>query len=601
MLGLLKQRSFGFLVGSQLLGAFNDNAFKQLVLLLTVTATTADAVPWIRDSGLAVAADGSNQQWLPATLFGLPFVLLCSFTGSLADRFSKSRIIKIANALEIAVMACALGAFALESYAALLGVVFLMGAQSALFGPSKYGILPELVGTRNLSGANAIVQTSTTLAILGGVVLGGFLSGAFAHALWIPALVYVALASVGWLVSLPIEHQPAHAPDRPLRVNPFGAIPSQWRETVRVPRLLVCVLGSAFYYFVGALMLLLVNEYGIHVLELTKEQTSLLLAPVIVGIAAGAFLAGKLSGPRIEGGLVPLGLLGMVASLLAIHVAPLSTGWVGSCLGALGLFSGIFCLPIRTLVQVLPRDEARGSVIGLSQVFDFVGILSAGPAFKAMQSGGLGAGAMFTAVALLCLAAFLVSLRFAAHFTVRFVVWVLAHTLYRVKARGLEHLPARAPGGRGGALLVANHVSFVDAVLIAAVAGRDVRFLMFRGFFETPLLGWFARKMGAIPVSSSDSRAEKDQALAQAAALARDGALVCIFAEGAITRTGHVMPFASGMEKIARAAVVPVLPVALDRLWGSIFSFSGGRVFTKLPRQIPYKVDVAVGAPLGSD
>ncbi|MEM6672170.1 MAG: MFS transporter [Planctomycetota bacterium] len=596
MLRLLKKRSFGSLVASQFLGAFNDNAFKQLVLLLTVAAVTASGVPWIAESPLAVDANGQNRQWLPATVFGIPFVLFCSLTGALADKVSKSTIIKVANFIEIIVMAGALLALSLQSYGLLLGVVFCMGAQSALFGPSKYGILREIVDAKDISRANALIQTTTTIAILLGIIVAGVLAQSFGDMLWVPGLAYVAFATVGFLFSLPIERQEARHPERPIPWFVPGEMARQWRALRGHPTLSVSVFGSAFYWFMGALLILVINEYGLLVLQLDQKQTSLLVAPVIIGIAAGAVVAGKLSGDRIEGGLAPLGLLGMAGSLLAVQVAPLNTIWVGTCFGALGLASGIFSLPIRTLVQVLPEDDSRGAVLGFSQTLDFVGILSAGPFMLLMQQLGLSAPAMTLVSALLIVAAFLVSLRYAAHFTVRLVVWVLVHTFYRLNVRGFANLPSK-----GGALLVANHVSFVDALLVAAAAGRPVRFLMHRSFFDVPLVGWFARKMEAIPVSSADSRDKTEAALETAAAAARNGELVCIFAEGALTRTGHLMPFATGMESIASSAEVPVIPVALDRLWGSIFSHYGGRVFWKLPRRIPYKVDVAVGEPLPSN
>ncbi len=595
MLGLLKKRSFGSLVASQFLGAFNDNAFKQLVLLLAVSAVTADALPWVAESPLAVSADGQNLQWVVATLFSLPFMVLCPLTGALADKFSKSTIIKIANVLEIIVMCGALTAFALESYALLLVVVFMMGSQSALFGPSKYGIVREVVADKDMTRANAVLQTTTTIAILGGVVLAGSLGKHFGHALWIPGIAYVVLALVGFLFSIPIEHQPPKNPQRSIPWFTPGEMWRQWQSVKGHTALIVSIFGSAFFYFVGALLLLVVNEYGLLVLGLDKAQASLLLAPTIVGIAVGAVIANKLSGDRIEGGLVPLGLFGMAGALLAIQLAPHSVAWVATCLGVLGTASGVFSLPIRTLVQILPEDSSRGAVIGFSQVFDFTGIMLAGPFFFLMQKAGLAAPGMTIAMGFLVIAGFLVSLRYAAHFSVRFVAWGLAHTFYRLKVRGVPNVPAK-----GGALLVANHVTFVDAILVAAVAGRPVRFLMFRGFLDVPVLGWFARKMNVIPISSSDAREDKDAALQLAAAAAADGDLVCIFAEGALTRSGHLMPFASGLERIAERAGVPILPVALDRLWGSIFSHEGKRLFWRLPKRLPFKVDVSIGAPLAS-
>jgi len=596
MLHLLKLRSFAALLTTQFLGAFNDNAFKQLVLLLTVSAVTTEAIPWVVDSGLAVDAAGNNRQGLVATLFALPFVLLCTTTGALADRYSKSTIIKLANLLEILVMGVALTALCLESFGLLLATVFLMGAQSALFGPSKYGSIRELVPARDMSRANALIQTTTTLAILIGVGLAGFLAQNFHDKLWIPGIAYVAFAVFGWLASLPIEHLAPRRPERALRVNVFAEAREQWCAVRGDSLLKVAVFGSAFYYLIGALLLLVVNEYGLNGLGLDKQNTSLLMAPVVLGIAIGAIGAGRISGDRIEGGLVPLGVLGMAAPLFIMGFGPPSHMLALGMLFVLGIASGAGSLPVRTLVQVLPKDDRRGAVLGFSQTMDFTGILLAGPVFMLFQALGFGGRAMMAAVGALMLLALIPALRFAAHHSLRLVVWLVVHTAYRIRVRGAEHLPAE-----GGALLVANHVSYVDAMLVAAAAKRPVRFLMFRPYFDVPVLGWFARRMDAIPVAAGDEPEERERALATAAEAARNGELVCIFAEGGITRTGHLMPFARGMESIARDAGVPVLPVALDRLWGSLFSFRRGKGRLAQLRGLPFRVDIGIGAPMPSD
>jgi acyl-[acyl-carrier-protein]-phospholipid O-acyltransferase/long-chain-fatty-acid--[acyl-carrier-protein] ligase len=596
MLHLLKLRSFSALLTSQFLGAFNDNAFKQLVMLLTVSAATTEAIPWVAESGYALDAAGNNRQGVVAFLFALPFVLLCTTTGALADRFSKSTIIKLANVLEIVVMGLALFALYSESYRFLLATVFFMGAQSALFGPSKYGSIRELVQPQDMSRANALIQTTTTLAILLGVGLAGVLAEKFSDALWVPGMAYIGFAVLGWLASLPIQHLPPRQPERRIRVNAFAEAREQWRAVRGQGLLVVAVFGSAYYYLVGALLFLVVNEYGMLGLGLNKQDTSMLMMPVVLGIAAGAVIAGRVSGDRIEGGLVPIGVVGMAGALLALGLGPASHGFAQVMLGLLGLASGMGSLPVRTLVQVLPKDERRGAVLGFSQTLDFVGILLAGPVFSLFQALGFGGRTMMTAVGVMVLAALLPAFRFAGHHALRLVLWLLVHTLYRIRVRGADNVPTS-----GGALLVANHVSFVDALLVAAAAKRPVRFLMFRPFFDLPVLGWFAQRMNAIPVAAGDSPEDRELALGLAAEAARNGELVCIFAEGGITRTGHLMPFAAGMETIARRANVPIIPVALDRLWGSMFSFAGGKAVKKLPRALPYRVDLAVGVPVAPD
>jgi acyl-[acyl-carrier-protein]-phospholipid O-acyltransferase/long-chain-fatty-acid--[acyl-carrier-protein] ligase len=601
MLGLLKKRSFGAMTLSQFLGAFNDNAFKQVIVLLA-TAVAAGAGPgeamgWVTSHPMG----GGLPSWLsaqaiPPFLFSLPFVIFGPLTGSLADRVSKSRIIQVANFLEIVVMGVATLAFWLTDYGVLLGAVFLMGTQSAIFGPSKYGCIKEMVGSRELSRANALIQSSTMIAVLAGVFLGGIFRDQLGDRLWMAGVWYVAFATLGWLCSLRIEPLPAADPGRPVSWNPVSELMSHWRATEGQRHLVLSIIASSFFYLMAASFLIVIPTYG-RWMGLSDTHTSVLTAMPGLGIIAGAVIAGRVSGDRIEGGLIPLGLLGMAASLLATSFAPVNIAWVSVCLLGMGLFSGLFTIPVRCLIQSLPREEKRGAVQGLAEVMDFVGILLATPLFIFWDKGlALEPPQMFVVGGVIMALGGIASLVLAGEFLVRLVLLTLTHTLYRLRVSGGENLPEE-----GGALLVANHVSFVDGMLVGAVAQRPARFLVYRDYLDLPVIGSFARRMGFIPVSSGDTPEEKAQALDEAAQAAREGSLVCIFAEGSITRTGTMLPFAKGLEVIARGADVPIIPIGLDRLWGSIFSFEGGSFFWKWPHRLPYPVDVVVGKPLPSD
>lgn len=593
MFRLLAQRSFSALTLTQFLGAFNDNAFKQLVLLLAASVGVAGGIDWVATHPLAI----EWGQVLPATLFALPFVLLGPLTGSLADRCSKTTVIRAANLLEIVVMGGALAAFVLESYPVLLGVLGAMGAQSALFGPSKYGVIVELVGRKSLSSGNAMIQMTTMLAILGGAMLGGALLDGFHDRLWIPGMLYVGLASLGWLCSLLIRPLPAADPERVLDWNPARELARHWRETDGNRPLILVIFGSAFFYLVGASLLLIVNEAGVaH--GLSGKETSLLNAMTVSGIAVGSLIAGWVSRDRIEPGLIPIGLGGMAACLFVVPLYPDSLLVLRLALLGLGICAGLFTIPVRALLQALPREDKRGSILGLSEVMDFIGILAASSiVFRLLDAGlELTPPEMFAVMGVLVLVFTVGSLVYTAEFLLRLMLFLLTHTGYRIRARGLQHLP-----GEGGALLVANHVSFIDPLLIYASSPRPVRFLVYRGYTRVPLIGWFVKKMGAIPVDAEDSAASKRAALKAASDSIEAGELVCIFAEGAITRSGKLLTFRRGLELIARRAEAPIVPVALDRLWGSIFSFESGRFFWKWPRRFPYIVDLVVGEPLPAD
>lgn len=592
MFDLLKKRSFGAMTLSQFLGAFNDNAFKILVLLLVASLDGDKAPEWVRQSSLA-------REWgqgLVAFLFALPFVMFGPLTGALADKVSKSSIIRAANVLEILVMGAATTALVLLSYDGLLLVVFLMGTQSALFGPAKYGVIKELVGEAELGRANALIQSSTMVAILLGNVVGGFIAANVTSAPWVAGLWYMSFATLGWIASTRIQKLPAADPERVMLWNPIKEFRHHWGAMQGNRFLVLAVLASGLFYLLAALFTNIVVQYGTWI-GLPSERIPMLNVPTILGIVCGAVVAGRFCRRHVEGGLIPLGLLGMSFSALLVLFAPKSVPLLCVSLWGIGFFTGIFTIPIRCLIQGLPADEQRGSVQGLAETTDFVGILMAGLVFFLLEKQfGFGALQNHVIGGLLTLSLGIASMFLAGEYALRLLLLVLARTFFRVKVHGLEHLPEK-----GGALLVANHVSLADAVLVAAASPRPVRFLMYRSYFDIPVLGWFARRMGAMPISSKDSPSQRREALALAAQRAAEGEVVCIFAEGSITRTGMMSAFASGFERIAEDSKVPIVPVALDRLWGSIFSYHGGRTIWKRPQRLIHRVDVAFGEALPAE
>jgi acyl-[acyl-carrier-protein]-phospholipid O-acyltransferase/long-chain-fatty-acid--[acyl-carrier-protein] ligase len=570
---------------TQFLGAFNDNAFKQLVLLVSLSATLS----WVADLGWAA----ESGQALASALFAIPFVTFGALTGTLADRVSKSRIIVLAKVLEAVVMALALVAFMLRSFPALLGVIFLMGLQSTLFGPSKYGSIPEMVETKDLSRANGLIQMTTFLAIIFGAAIGGQLLESFEARLWIPALIFLVIAGIGTGTSLGIRALPAADPARRLTWNVFTEIRSHWRVAAADKTLTLCLFASGFFFLVGGTLLLVVNQYGTW-LGLGGGDIGLLLALLSLGIAIGSILAVKISGDRIEGGLVPLGLLGIALSLLLVRFDPSSLVLLRCTLVGAGICAGLFTVPIRALIQHRPPAAERGAVLGLSEVMDFTGVLASSAVFYLLHGVlHLEPASMLTVVSIGTLVFLAGTLLFTAEFAIRLALMGLVLGLYRIRTTGRENVPEE-----GGALVVCNHLSFIDGFLVSAACPRPMRFLMFAPYFRLPIIGALARLMGTVPVSAEDSREAKDASIAAAAEAAASGELVCIFAEGAITRSGALLPFATGLERIATRGDVPIIPVALDRVWGSIFSFDRGRAFFKWPQRFPHPVDVSFGKPL---
>ncbi|MFT7487445.1 MAG: acyl-[acyl-carrier-protein]-phospholipid O-acyltransferase, partial [Candidatus Paceibacteria bacterium] len=585
---LLRQRSFAALTLTQFLGAFNDNAFKQLVLLLSFSS----ALPWIAETPW-VAAWGQSAA---LASFALPFILFGVLTGNLADRFSKRRVMIASNAAEVIVMILGGLAFALGRYEAVLVVLFLMGTQSSFFGPSKYGSIPELTEPRHLSRANGIIQMTTSIAIVMGTALGGKLFDLYEGDLMVAVSIFVSISVVGWLASLLMKSLPAAAPERRIRFNPFGELRRQLGLVRGDRALTLSLVASAFFYLVGAVLMLVINQYG-RWLALSGGEIALLLAVLSLGIGFGSLLAAKLSGDRIESGLIPAGLVGMAFCTLGVLIAPSSVNWFRACLFATGLCAGLFSVPIRALIQHLPDPANRGSILGLAEVADFTGIFLAAGVFAVLNGSlGLTPPTMMAVMGGIILLFAAGSVFYTAEFALRFWLAIMIRTVYRVRTEGIGNVPRR-----GGALLVCNHLSFVDAFLVSVAVGRPVRFMMYRAFFDLPVVGHFARWVKAIPVSAEDGREAKQQSLQHAAQLLRQGELVCIFAEGSISRSGSLLGFRRGLERIARIAGTPILPVALDGVWGSIFSFDRGRFFWKMPKRVPFPVDVSIGEAMPCD
>ena len=350
---------------------------------------------------------------------------------------------------------------------------------------------------------------------------------------------------------------------------------------------MLSVIASGFYWLIGASLMLAVNVYGSWI-GLTEVQTSLMLGGLALGIAAGSLLAGKISGDRIESGLVPLGLLGMGASLCSVFFAPRSVGWLVTCLVVAGMSAGLFSIPIRALIQKRPAADKRGSVLGLTEFVDFTCMFLAAGAFYLLDGVlELSPPAIFAVLGVSSLVFMIGSLFYTAEFAMRLVVLLLIHTVYKIRVKGRDHVPAK-----GGALLVCNHLSYIDPLLVGATLSRKVHFMMHRSFFDKPIVGHFARMFGTIPVSAEDSPKEKIRSLQKAAELAAEGRLVCIFAEGAITRTGCALALrARAWRSIARkAADVPVVPGRARPPLGQRLQLlrRAARCSGRRPSRIPY-------------
>ena len=596
---LLRSRRFAPLFLTQFLGAFNDNLFKNALVVLV----TFQSAQWttLRPEILANLAAG---------LFILPFFFFSATAGQLADKYDKAQLARLTKLLEVAIMLLAIAGFVAHSLALLLGALFLLGLQSTLFGPVKYAILPQHLREEELVGGNAQVETGTFVAILVGTLAGGLLAGAGVAPVWVAAA-GLAVAVAGYLTSRAIPAAPPPAPGLAINLNPLA---ETWRNIgfARENRsVFLSILGISWFWLYGALFLAQMPAYGKNVLGGGESAVTLLLAVFTVGIGAGSLLCERLSARHLELGLVPLGSIGLTlfgldlawASTLlppaggemALGVLLAQPGiWrILADLLLLGLFGGFFIVPLYALVQLRSAPDKRARIIAANNIVNALFMVVGAIAAAAILAGDLSIPMLF-AVAALCNAAVAVFIYgLVPEFLLRFLAWGLIHTFYRLQKRGVEHIPHE-----GAALIVCNHVSFVDPVILMGVSPRPIRFVMDHRIFRTPLISFIFRHTRAIPIAPArEDAAMMERAFDEVSAALRDGELVGIFPEGRITDSGELYPFRPGVTRILERDPVPVIPLALQGLWGSFFSRKDGPAMTKPFRRGLLSRIAVVGAP----
>ncbi|MET3178379.1 UNVERIFIED_ORG: 1-acyl-sn-glycerol-3-phosphate acyltransferase [Variovorax guangxiensis] len=608
---LLGQRRFAPFFWTQFAGAANDNLFK---FAFTVMVTYQLQLSWMPPSmaGLVIGA-----------LFILPFLLFSATSGQLTDKFDKTKMIRFVKDLEIVIMLIAAWGFVTANAVVLLGCVFLMGLHSTLFGPVKFAYLPQVLDARELTGGNGMVEMGTFVAILLGQVAGGLLVALPQVGHTSVAVGCVLLALVGRGVAQAIPRAPATDPGLVINWNPIS---ETWRnlklanENVVVFRSL---LGISWMWFFGAVFLSQFPSFAKEVLHGDEQVASLLLVVFSVGIGVGSLLCETLSRRQVEIGLVPLGAIGM--SVFAIDLYFASRGlapathdmgigafvhqaahWrVMADLALLSLFAGLYSVPMYALIQLRSQPTHRARIIAANNILNALFMIGSSVIAGALLGAGFTIPQifLFTGIANAVVAFYIFML--VPEYLLRFVAWVLSRFVYRFDIKGETHIPTE-----GAAVLVCNHVSFIDAVLLMAASPRPIRFIMDHRIFRVPVLGWLFKLAKAIPIASQkEDPAAYEAAFAKAQEVLREGDLLAIFPEGAITRDGELQPFKGGVMKIlegARAQGIepPVIPMALTNLWGSYFSRielrGGERVAMAKPfrRGFFSRVGLNVGAPV---
>ncbi len=646
---------------TQMLGAFNDNLFR-----------------WFAVKAAQTTMDPETALSVGLASFTLPYLIFAVPAGFLADRFSKRNVIVACKVAEIVIMALGIGAVLTGNAYFLIFVVALMGTQSALFAPAKYGAIAELVRPEALSKANGVMG----LVTVGASALGMF--GAFwifdrsgidlaivtASQVFEPTLALVGIAVAGTLTSLLIRSLPAANPTRKVETGLVGAVKRDMKMLYSDSALFRTALGIGFFWMMAALFQSNIDRFGPDILFLNTTQVGALMLVLIAGLGIGSVVAGYVSGDKVELGLVPVGAFGITVCTACIHWTSADIGeeysakvdryvaewnesqdkpleaicqtdpqlipavqrriedaakenkqdapkfakadedtitmmaevdpwylvamWPCFWLFMLGVSAGFFDIPLEAHIQHRSDEENRGTVLAATNFLTFVLIMASAGIYYILNMLGLDAGQLFLVSGLVTIPVIVWSFHILPQQTIRFCVWCLSLLIYRIRVIGREKIPEK-----GGAILVANHVSWLDGILLVMVSDRPIRMIAYSDYVDVPgIRGWLCRTFGVIPIKAGDGPRALLKSLKTAKQAAIDGELVCIFAEGQITRTGQLQPFQRGIMRIADGANVPVIPCYLDEVWGSIFSFSKGKFFWKRPKCWPYPITILFGDPL---
>jgi len=598
---LMRERRFAPFFWTQFAGAANDNVLKNALVIFVAFGATA----------AATGMDANTLVNLAGAIFIAPFMLLSATAGQIADKWEKGRLIRLIKLFEIAIMVVALVGFWRRDVATLFVALGLMGLQSALFGPVKYAILPQHLKTEELVGGNGLVEMGTFVAILLGTIVGGLVVALEPNGPVVAGAVGVAVAVAGWIASLRIPHTPAVDPGLTLNWNPVSETARNLKLAYGNRVVWLSMLGISWFWFYGAVFLAQFAGFARDFLGGDATVVTCLLALFSVGIGVGSLMCERLSGRKVEIGLVPFGSIGLTLfavdlwlaakGLRATELAGLSAflakpaHWrVAADLVLIGVFGGFYIVPLYAMIQERSEPSHRSRIIAANNILNAVFMVASAGLAIGLLKAGLSIVDLFLVTGLMNAAVALFIYRLVPEFMMRFLAWLLVHSLYRVDQEGLERIP-----DNGACVIACNHVSYVDAVVISACVRRPIRFVMDHRIFATPVLGFVFREMRTIPIAPAKEDAQrKERAFAEVAQALRDGEVVGIFPEGRLTEDGETGIFRPGLERIVAETPAPVVPLALSGLWGSFFSRSHNGQAMRRWRGLFSRIALRAGEPI---
>ncbi len=587
----LPKRFSAFII-TQSLGAFNDNFFKMLLQLFVLQ--------------ILVSADAERIISRATFLFTIPFVLFGPWSGYFADKYRKTDVMRIVKFAEIAVMLLGVLAFYLSNLNLMLMVLFLMAAQSTFFSPAKYGYIPEACRPEVVTKANGWVEMTTFLAIILGTVVTGLLLTYHDNDTFMVMLYCIIIAIMGSVTVLFIRNLPAKKAAGPFPWNPFSGIFKDLLFLKRQKPLFLAALANSYFWMLGLIFQTNILIYGKNMLTESGSLAaggssnillSLLPAFIGIGIAAGSLLASRLSGNKVELGLVPLGGIGMAFSGIVLYFTGSSYLMSSFILCLAGICGGLYIIPLYAYLQFFSKENEKGRVMASAGILNGLFLVLGALVYHVLAVElTLSAPTNYLIMGIFTIFVVVYICTVIPEYFIRFLFWLLTHVIYRIKIIGLENIPFRGP-----ALLAPNHVSYIDAFLIAATVQRFIRFIMLRKFFDIPVFKKLFILMKSIPIDPKQGSESVVKSLKMAKEQLQNDHIVCIFPEGKITRDGKMNEFRSGFETIMVDLDCPVIPVYLHNVWGSVFSLEGSKIYRNLFKKNHGPITIQFGKPLTSD
>lgn len=580
----LPDRFFNYLI-TQMLGALNDNFFKMLLQLYVIQI---------------LVAKHSQEIISQATLlFTIPFVLFGPWSGYLADRYSKSQVMKVVKFAEIGVMLLGALAFYLSDLNIMLAVLFLMATQSTFFSPAKYGYIPENCSPRSVTSANSWVEMTTFAAIILGTAIVGPLLTAYDDNGLVLAFYSVGFAILGSIAVTFIQKVPAVGTQEKFPWNPIAGI---WKDLTFLKRqkhLFLAALANSYFWLIGLIYQTNILIYGKNMIaDEANGNIKLSVLPVFigVGVALGSLLASRWSGKKVELGLVPVGGFGMAFTGIALYFSTHSYEAASLILFFTGVFGGLFIVPLYAYLQTYSNEKERGRVLATSGILNGLFLVLGALIYRVLAVDlALAPEVIYLITGIATIGAIVYICMVIPEYFIRFIFWLITHALYRIRIVGEENIPLKK-----AALLAPNHVTYIDSFLIGSTMQRFIRFIMHKDFYDIPFIKFMFRIMKCIPIDPAAGRESVTDSLQKSRNELLNHHVVCIYPEGKLTRDGKMNDFRPGLESVVKDTAAPIIPVYMHNLWGSIFSFEGGKAIVKLPRQLFRKITIHFGEPLPS-